>query len=149
VRFGTLQGGQEGEKIMPISISDQQEKRAIETALSDTQSKALLGCHEHLAKALDLLSRDDNPASIKESILAVESICRIITKTHDTLGESVKKLPFELHPAFTKAISSLFGLMGDAPPVAVDAADAKFFLVTASSFVHYLVRKANAQGMAS
>jgi len=131
---------------MPILISDPQEKKAIETALKETQTNALLGCHEHLAKAVDLFSRSEYAESIKQSILAVESICRIITKTNDTLGEAVKKLPFGLHPAFTKAISSLFGLMGDAPPVAVDAADAKFFLVTASSFVHYLVKKADAQG---
>jgi hypothetical protein len=32
-------------------------------------------------------------------------------------------------------------------PVPFDAADAKFLLVTASSFVHYLVQKAMAKGM--
>jgi len=142
-----------------VPISDQQEKKTIETALEDTETKPLLGCHEHLAKALTLFSRRENPDyanSIKESISAVESICRIITKTTDTLGEAIKKLPFGLHPAFTKGISSLYGFTSDAggirhgnagPPVTFDAADAKFLLVTASSFVHFLLQKALVQGM--
>lgn len=127
-------------------IGDKQELEAIETALKDTETKSLLGCHDHLAKALDLLSPRDNPDyanSIKESISAVESICRTIANTTGSLNEAVKKLPFELHPAFAKAISSLYGSGGQA--ATFDAADAKFLLVTASSFVHYLVRKANSQ----
>jgi hypothetical protein len=142
-----------------VPISDEQEKAAIETALKETRTKPLLGCHEHLAKALSLFSRRENPDyanSIKESISAVESICRVITNSTDTLGEAIKKLPFGLHPAFTRAIASLYGFTSEAggirhgnagPPVTFDAADAKFLLVTASSFVHYLVQKGLAHGL--
>lgn len=130
-------------------FDDAQEKKAIETALAVTQAKPLLVCHEHLASALELFSRQYHPVSIKESIAAVVSICQIISKTTDTLGDAIKKLPFTLHPALTKAITSLYDAGGirPGPTAAFDAADAKFFLITAASFVDYLVKKANSHGM--
>jgi hypothetical protein len=141
-----------------VPITDEQEKQAIEVALAETQAAPLLGCHEHLAKSIQLFSHRERPDyanAITEAISSVESACRVIAKTDDTLGQAIKKLPFSLHPAFRDAVSRLYGFTSDAgglrhgnpgPPATFDAADAKFFLVAASAFVHFLVQKAISNG---
>lgn len=50
--------------------------------------------------------------SIKESICAVEAICRVITKQKNaTLGQALKKVESDisLHPALKNSFSSLYG----------------------------------------
>lgn len=73
----------------------------------------------HLNTALKHLSDKENPIyrnSVKESVSAVEAICKIYTKNErSTLGDALTKLEREgsIHPALKKAFSSLYGYTSD------------------------------------
>jgi hypothetical protein len=114
----------------------------------------------HLKAALALLSDRKSPDyrnSIKESISAVEAICRLIAKDDATLGKALKKVgeKVPLHPALEGAFSKLYGYTSSAEGIRhslmeqsdLDFADAKFMLVSCSAFVNYLVYKSSKAGM--
>ncbi|MHC4308090.1 MAG: AbiJ-NTD4 domain-containing protein, partial [Planctomycetota bacterium] len=110
------------------------------------------GVNAHLKRALELLSDKKNPDyrnSIKESISAVESITKIITeKPSSTLGDALKVLEKngKIHTALKKGFSALYGFTSDEGGVRhamleepdLSSADAKFFLLSCTSFVNYL-----------
>jgi hypothetical protein len=132
-----------------IDITDKQEVNMLEEALRDTQFK---GVTKHLQRALELLSDRGNPDyrnSIKESISAVESIAKIIANKPDaTLGEALRVLERnkKIHPALKDSFSKLYGYTSDQDGIRhamlnepnLTAADAKFFLLSCTSFVNYL-----------
>ena len=111
----------------------------------------------HIEKAIKLLYDRKNPDyknSIKESISAVEKICKEITKSKNaTLSECLKKLEKKefYHPAFKDALNKLYGFTGDKGgirhsdyknknlPTTFECA--KFMLVICSAFVNYLKEK--------
>ncbi|WP_420641082.1 AbiJ-NTD4 domain-containing protein [Candidatus Leptofilum sp.] len=109
----------------------------------------------HLRRALALLSDKKSPDyrnSIKESISAVESLANIITGTSTaTLGDALKVLESkgELHPALKRSFLSLYGYTSNAHGIRhamleepnLSAADAKFFLLSCTSFINYLKSK--------
>jgi len=109
----------------------------------------------HLSRALELLSDRKNPDyrnSIKESISAVESYCKIATKKESaTLGEAIKLLEksSDLHPAFKDSILKLYGYTNDAKGIRhalmdideIEFSDAKFMLVSCSAFINYFILK--------
>lgn len=115
----------------------------------------------HLKSALDLLSDRKSPDyrnSIKESISAVEAICKLIAKDEkaalaQTLRKIEEKLP--LHPALKKAFESLYGYTSDAEGIRhalldepnLSFEDAKFMLVSCSAFINYLISKAQRAGI--
>jgi hypothetical protein len=116
----------------------------------------------HLENALRLLSDRKTPDyrnSIKESISAVEAICRIITKDEKaTLGKALDMLEpkVKLHGALKKAFDSLYGYTSSAEgirhsmleeKVGLEFEDAKFMLVSCSAFVNYLVAKVSRLGI--
>lgn len=126
------------------------------TMLEDTfANRDFPSVNAHLHRALELLSDRDNPDyrnSIKESISAVESIARIITgNLKASLGEALKVIARSgnLHPALIKSFTKLYGYtsdengirhaMLDEPNIA--ASDAKFFLLSCTSFINYLKTK--------
>lgn len=107
----------------------------------------------HLNTALSLLADKQNPDyrnSIKESISSVESMCKIFTNNDKaTLGETLTILEKngKLHPAMKKAFSALYGYTSDDAGIRhalmdgdrnVDFHEAKFMLVTCSSFINFL-----------
>lgn len=107
----------------------------------------------HLNTALTFLADKQNPDyrnSIKESISAVESMCKIFTGNDKaTLGETLLLLEKngKLHPAMKKAFSSLYGYTSDDAGIrhaliqgdrTVDFHESKFMLVTCSSFINFL-----------
>jgi hypothetical protein len=107
----------------------------------------------HLNTALGLLADRQNPDyrnSIKESISAVESMCKIfVNNDKATLGDTLSDLEKKcvLHPALKKAFSSLYGYTSDDGGIrhaltqgdrVIDFHEAKFMLVTCSSFINYL-----------
>lgn len=107
----------------------------------------------HLNSALTLLADKHNPDyrnSIKESISAVESMCKIFSNNEkSTLGDTLNILEKKgtLHPAMKKAFSSLYGYTSDDAGIRhtlidgdrnVDFHEAKFMLVTCSSFINLL-----------
>lgn len=132
-------------------ITDKNEIQAIEAALATADSPV----RAHLDAALRMLSDKEAPDyrnSVKESISAVEAACRLITgNTSATLGDALNRVQ-NLHPAMSKAFSSLYGYTSDASGIrhsltdeaTITYADAKFMLVTCSAFVSYLKVAADA-----
>lgn len=115
----------------------------------------------HLQRALELMADRESPDyrnSVKESISAVEAACRLITgQKGATLGETIKKVEdrIGLHPAFKKALVSLYGYTSDAEGIrhalmeqpTLDLEDARFMLVACSAFVNFIVSKASKAGL--
>jgi len=147
-----LEGELSGYRIVDghvVDITDKQEIKMLEDALKDTKYE---GVNAHLRRALELLSDRDNPDyrnSIKESISAVESMAKAITgDTSATLGRALEVLESKkkIHPALKRGFSSLYGYTSDEDGVRhamlerpnISAADAKYFLLSCTSFVNYL-----------
>ncbi len=96
-----------------------------------------------------------NCTPIKESISAVESLCKIVTNDNNaTLGKALNTIEkrFELHNALKSSFSALYGYTSDSGGIRhalleddkeVKFEDAKFFLVSCSAFVSYLKAKLN------
>lgn len=139
-----------GNAISPIT--DAQEVAALNAALADDDFP---GVRAHLAAALQHLSDRKAPDyrnSIKESISAVESMAQVVAGAPGaTLGDALAAIERsgKLHPALKKGFSSLYGYTGDADGIRhgmmdlpnLGAADAKFFLLSCTSFIGYLKSK--------
>lgn len=135
-----------------VPISDRNEVEAI----NDTLKNPYEDVREHIKKANKLLADRDNPDyenSIKESISAVEAVCKILTNANGSeasLGKMLKKLQdngIKIHSAMEKAFNNLYGYTSDAKGIrhAGDLggenstfADAKFMLVACCAFINYL-----------
>lgn len=141
-----------GDVISPIT--SEQEIAEIEEAL--TSKGCLQPVTIHLQSALNLLSDRESPDyrnSIKESISAIETICKLITKTEKaSLSQAIKAITskIELHSGLQEAFHKLYGYTSDAEGIrhslmdkpGLDFEDAKFMLVTCSAFANYLKAKA-------
>jgi hypothetical protein len=126
-------------------ITNKNEIESIDDAIKLSEKAA----RTHLIAALRMLSDRENPDyrnSVKESISAVESTCRLVTGNPSaTLGEALKKVQ-NLHPAMARAFAQLYGYTNDSSGIrhsltdeaTISYADAKFMLVTCSAFVSYL-----------
>lgn len=96
-------------------ITSEAELSTIQGALDDTES--LQAVHTHLASALDKLSQKPQPDfrnSIKESVSAVEALCRLITRQKKiTLGDALelmkKRGVLRMHEALSNGLSSIYG----------------------------------------
>ncbi len=139
-------------KITPIT--NDLEIVAIETTLKETEKFA--GVHTHLKGALSKLSDKKSPDyrnSIKESISAVESVCNVLVGADSyTLAKSINKLDSEnrIHTSLKEGFKKIYGYTSDSDGIrhflindgkSLKFEDAYFFLVTCSSFVHYLIQK--------
>jgi hypothetical protein len=137
-----------------VAITNDAELTDVEqAAYSSTE-----GAQVHLQTAITLFSDRKNPDyrnSIKESISAVESICRSLTKNQGaTLGAALNILQPRLgmHGALKSALSSLYGYTSDEHGIRhammeepnLGSAEAKFMLVACSAFTNFLVAKAAA-----
>lgn len=116
----------------------------------------------HIQSATDKIADRRTPDfrnSIKESISAVEAMCKIITGLENAmLPEALKRLEekgISLHAALKKSFISLYGYTSDADGIrhalleesTLDFDDAKFMLVSCSAFVNYLAAKASKAGV--
>ena len=134
-----------------VEITDEEEIFAIESALKVSDS-----VNNHMSGALKHLSGRPNPDyrnSIKESISAVEAICRDITGESDLGGalNSLEKkgvvIPRMLHVSFEKLYAYTnnkttgirHALMEDTESPGFD--EAKFMLVACSAFINYIKSK--------
>jgi hypothetical protein len=109
----------------------------------------------HFASALQKLTDRENPDyrnSIKESISAVESACKILTKRENAmLPDALKFLASQraFHPAFKESLVKLYGWTSDESGIRhsikdadnVERVDAQFILVACSAFVNYLLTR--------
>lgn len=135
-----------------VDITGEQEREMLEEALADTRFS---GVSTHLERALELLADRTNPDyrnSIKESISAVEAMARIVAGSPKaTLGEALRAVEKsgKLHAALRDGFSKLYGYTSDESGIRhamldepnITQADAKYFLLSCTSFVNYL--KAN------
>jgi hypothetical protein len=116
---------------------------------------------QHIERALALLADKKSPDyrnSIKESISAVEALCRLITgRSKATLGKALKKIDdtVSLHGALQEAFRCLYGYTSDEQGIrhslmdesTLDIEDARFMLISCSAFVNHLVEKASKAGI--
>ena len=134
-------------------ITSKEEIFEIEKALNISNPFKTVGVH--IKGALDLLADKKSPDyrnSIKESISAVEAVCKLITKkSKPDLGQALKILENKigLHPALKKAFNNLYGYTSNDKGIRhalleeaeLYPEDAKFMLISCSAFVNYLVSK--------
>lgn len=131
-------------------ISDEMEVAEIEQSL-DIEFQ---GCRAHFKKALSFLSDREKPDyknCIKESISAVESICKVIIgKDKATLGEALKVLESKqgLKGQLKSAFEKLYTYTNDKGGIRhaeglfesnVTFEEAKYMLVSCCAFVNYLI----------
>lgn len=136
-----------GLQLAPITNSE--EIAAVEDAMAQSGPFGLAATHIRTALArLADRPQPDSRNSIKESISGVEAVCQIIAGDNKaTLGQVLKKL--DIHPALEKGFSAIYGYTSDADGIrhalldepTVDADDARFFLVSCSAFINYLIAK--------
>lgn len=132
-------------------ISDYISKEEI-GSINEALNSPYLQVNKHLAQALLLYSNRKNPDyrnSVKESISAVESLCKVITKKDDTLGQLLKDI--KIRPAMQKSLSCLYGYTSAADGIrhgmleesTLDSHDAKFMLVHCSALINYIIAKSS------
>jgi hypothetical protein len=133
-----------------VPITDKEELDTLENSARLPDHFA--GARTHIASALEKLSQKPKPDlrnAVKEAISAVESAARAVTgREKATLGDLLKTLKEEqgLHPALTKAWSSLYGYTSDEEGVRhamlsepnIDFALAKYMVVICAAFVNFL-----------
>jgi hypothetical protein len=134
-------------------ITAAEEIESIESAINATTKYS--GASKHLSTALAFLSDRKSPDyrnSVKESISAVEALCISISGDQKaTLGSALNTIEksHQLHPAFKKALSNLYGYTSDSSGIrhalleesTITYTDAKFMLVSCSTFVNYVLSK--------
>ncbi|MBD2179354.1 hypothetical protein H6F42_20735 [Pseudanabaena sp. FACHB-1998] len=133
-------------------ITTEQEIQMLEESLND---KSFSAVSSHLRCALTRMSDRKNPDyrnSIKESISAVESIAKIISEDPKaSLGQALKVLENrqKIHSSLRASFDKLYGYTSDEGGIRhgmlnepnLTAADAKFFLLSCTSFINYLKSK--------
>ncbi len=144
-------------KITPIT--SEEEISEVEKALQATES--LKGVRAHLGTALNRLTDRKSPDyrnSIKESISAVEALCKLIAKDKNAkLGQALKTIEksMKLHCALKKAFASLYGYTSNADGIRhalldepnSNSEDAMFMVVACSAFINYLIAKTSKAGI--
>lgn len=144
-------------------ISNKIEIEELEVAILQTyQFTSLNGANIHLTSALEKLSDKKNPDyrnSIKESISAVEAICRKLTG-ESTLGKALNALESkgilideQIKNGFDKIYASTNNKQSGIRHAIIekhknpDFDDAKFMLVICSSFINLLIGKCRTSGI--
>ena len=135
-------------------ITSEIEIDTIQEALDATTSLKTVSLH--LITALEFLSNKQNPDyrnSIKESISAVEALCKIIAEDENaTMGKALAIIEkkHSLHPTLKEAYNKIYGYTSDANGIRhalleddlpIEFEDAKFMLVSCSAFINYLRTK--------
>ena len=137
-----------------VEINSAEEIVEIENALnaSDKFSPVRI----HLGSALSLISDKQNPDyrnSIKESISAVESLCKIIIQDDAaTLGSALKTIEqkHNIPESLKKGFSSIYGFTSEkggirhgllSTDIIVGVDEARFMLIACSAFINYLISK--------
>lgn len=140
------------------SITSEEEIAEIEEALTTPFDPI----NDHIQRALELMSDRRSPDyrnSIKESISAVEFVCKLIIGERDsTLGRAISKLEqsgLKLHEDQKEGWKKLYHWTSDDSGIRhaimdkprVDLDDAKYMLVNCSAFVIYLISQSVKAGI--
>jgi hypothetical protein len=132
-------------------ITDDEEIEEVEKSLQSPFE----GVRRHIDEAIELISDKQNPQyrnSIKESISAVESLCKIIADDENAslgIALDIVEEQVDLHGALRSGFGSLYGWTSQEDGIRhammekpnVDFHDAKYMLVTCSAFINYLTGK--------
>lgn len=133
-------------------VTSEEEVKSIQDAIDNSPKSSSL----HFVRALELMTDREQPDyrnSIKESISAIESICkRIASDDKGTLGDCLKVVENQshIHPAMKRAFMQLYGYTSDQggirhalsdDSVSPTLEDARFMLITCSAFNNYLLSK--------
>ena len=144
-----------------VPISNESEVNAIEEVLERAELIQFKGVSIHLSTALSMLSDRKSPDyrnSIKESISAVESIAQIISgDSKAELGKALKIIEDKIgmHSALKKGFSAIYGYTSDEGGIRhamleendIFFEDAKYMLVSCSTFINYLILKCERSGL--
>ena len=150
-----------GTKFVPTT--SQTDVSAMEEALEAASGVGLQSVYIHLNDALRLYSDRKNPDyrnSMKESISAVEAICKLIAgDPKTTLGKALRtigsKAMIPLHSSLESAFSYLYSYTSDSGGIrhslkdepSPESEDAKFMLIACSAFISYLIEKSLKAGI--
>jgi hypothetical protein len=139
-----------------VEINSEEEIKEVETAINAADK--FKPVKTHLSTALLLLSDKKNPDyrnSVKESISAVESLCKIlISNDTATLGDALAQIEKAIGiPKSLKAgFSAIYGFTSDKGGIRhgllegdfkVEIDEARFMLIACSAFINYLISKDN------
>ena len=143
-------------------ITSEEEIKTIEESLNKTSRIQTI--YVHLSSALAKISdrkKPDYRNSIKESISAVEALCKIIASVESaTLTQALREIEksnkVQLHPSLRSAFEKLYGYTNDADGIRhalmekpdLDFEDAKYFLISCTSFINYVIEKTHKAGIA-
>ena len=134
-----------------VEITDENEIKEIEQAASSPFN----ACRSHIAKAVGFLADRENKDyknCVKESISAVEAICKIIAaEPSSDLSKAIKHLKkggVNIHPTLESAWDKIYSYTCDVGGIRhaeklfesdVTFEQAKYMLVSCSAFVNYLI----------
>ena len=135
--------------------SNPEQGDVVQQALKTVEESSMTGASAHLRQAAEHINTRQYADSISDSILAVESVARIIDpKAKNELGPaltSLKNAGVIKHPALKVAFSKLYGYTNDEQGIRhalldKDSADvgldeAMFMFGACASFASYLVNK--------
>jgi hypothetical protein len=140
-----------GDTIAPVS--SEEEANALEAALNATDSKKMIGPHQHLKLSAEQLTQGNWAAGVRESIHAVEAAAKIFEPSAKTLEPALTSLSKQgvIHGALRSGFSSLYGFTSDEKGIRhslsdksepdVDEVDAQYMLGACAAFVSYLVSR--------
>lgn len=144
-----------------VEITTSEEISIIEKVLNESNN--LNSVRIHIETALKHLSNRKSPDyrnSIKESISAVEALCKIIADNdRATLGQALKIIKnsnkVQIHQSLISSFEKLYGYTSDGdgirhaileePKLTFD--DAKYMLVSCSAFINFLISKSEQAGI--
>lgn len=147
----------EGNTIVPIG-SDA-ERETLTRAFADVAASEFHGPRAHLRNAGSALTAGDYPASVRESIHAVESVARVLEPSARNLAPALAKLEksVRIHHNLQVGFSQLYNFTSDEkgirhplldkPGAEVDETDALYMLGSCAAFVSYLINKARQAGL--
>lgn len=138
-----------------VPITSAEEVRSVSEAVQGAGTDEFAEARAHLIDALKKLGAKPTPDyrnSIKESISAVESVCKKITgEESGGLEKSLSKLSAStrMHPRLTAAFKALYDYTSDEDGVRhamledpkVGFAEAQFMLVACSAFMNFVIEK--------
>jgi len=144
-----------GDELAPIT--NDIELVEVQKVLDVSNTDKLNSAKVHIQKALELLSLKpiaDYRNSIKESVSAVEAVCKILTNEQNVeLGKALTSLTSKvyIHKGLVSGFKSIYGFTSDEGGIrhslleesTLDQIDAIYMLVSCSAFVNYLIAKEN------
>ena len=135
-----------------VPITDDVELESIASAIGNSHGYS--GARQHLENAIDAFSKKPEPDHanvVREAILAVESIAKVLTGNEKaTLGEALNALDDQktMHGAFKDGFKKLYGYTSDEKGIRhalldnesqVTEAEAHFMIVVCSAFVNFAI----------